>query len=53
MDGKMEAMLKGKIQNLLRQKSCEGAKTDSQAKFDKEIIAGTYRRLKWVLYYNI
>jgi hypothetical protein len=48
----MEAMLKGRIQNLLRQKPCEGAKTDSRAKFGKETVAGAHRRPKWVPHYG-
>jgi hypothetical protein len=42
----------GGIQNLLRQKPCKGAKTDSRAKFGKETVAGAYRRPKWVPHYG-
>jgi hypothetical protein len=42
----------GGIQNLLRQKPCEGAKTDSRAKFSKETVAGAHRRPKWVPHYS-
>jgi hypothetical protein len=44
--------LTGGIQNLLRQKPCERAKTDSRTKFGKETIVGAHRRPKWVLHYN-
>jgi hypothetical protein len=40
------------FQNLLWQKPCEGAQTDSRAKFGKETIAGAHRRPKWVQYYG-
>jgi hypothetical protein len=39
-------------QNLLWQKPCEAAKTDSRAKFGKETVAGAHGRPKWVLYYG-
>jgi hypothetical protein len=38
--------LTGGIQNLLRQKPCEGAKTDSRAKFGKETVAGAQQDAK-------
>jgi hypothetical protein len=44
--------LTGGIQNLLQQKPCEGAKTYSRAKFDKETVAGAHRRPKWVPHYG-
>ena len=44
--------LTGGIQNLLRQKPCEGAKTDSRAEFGKETIVGAHRRPKWVPHYG-
>jgi hypothetical protein len=42
----------GGIQNLLRQKPCKGAKTDSWAIFGKEIVAGAHRRPKWAPHYG-
>jgi len=42
----------GGIQNLLQQKPWEGAKTDFQAKFGKETVAGAHRRPKWVPHYG-
>jgi hypothetical protein len=36
-------LIKG-VQNLLLQKLYKGAKTDSRAKFGKEIVARVYRR---------
>lgn len=42
----------GGIQNLLWQKPCKGAKTDSWTKFSKETVAGAHRRLKWVPHYS-
>jgi len=45
--------LTGGIQNLFWQKPCEGAKTDSRAKFGKETVAGVHRRPKWVPYYGM
>jgi hypothetical protein len=40
------------IQNQLRQKPCEGAETDSRAKFGKETIDGAHRRPKWAPHYG-
>jgi hypothetical protein len=37
---------------LLQQKLYKGAETGSRAKFDKETIAGVYRRPKWVPHYS-
>jgi hypothetical protein len=42
----------GGIQNQLRQRPCEGAKTDSRAKFGKETVAGAHRRPKWAPHYG-
>jgi hypothetical protein len=38
--------------NLLRQKPCEGAKTNSRVKFGKETVAGVHRRPKRVPHYG-
>ena len=36
----------------IQQRPCEGAKTDSRAKFGKETVAGAHRRPKWVPHYG-
>jgi len=48
----LSKLLPQQIQNLLWQNPYEGTKTDSQAKFGKETIAGAHRRPKWVPYYG-
>jgi len=37
---------------MLQQEPCEGAETDSSAKFGKETTAGAHWRPKWVPYHG-
>jgi hypothetical protein len=37
----------------IRQKPCEGAETEPQAKFREETIARAHRRPKWVPHYGV